>query len=119
MSLNSARAVQSSSGSIYTLQFYGYIGAGGASNELIGQIQAQSPITAMTYTEEGTTEMAGLGYFIFPSGTAYSNNHSATNPVTITITSITSTNVQGTFKGDIFNGADKKVLASGTFNLNF
>jgi hypothetical protein len=119
VTLNFTRAVKSSSGSIYTLQFYGFIGAQNASNELEGQIQAQSPITAKTYTEAGTTEMAGLAYFIYSPYSFYQQFGSATNPVTITITTITDTNVQGTFKGDISNGTSTKVVAGGTFNINF
>lgn len=120
MTLNSARAVKTSSGSIYSLQFYGYVGAGGASNELACQIQAQSgPITATTYTEGVGVDMVSIAYFIYSPYDAYQNNGSATNPVSITITSITSTNVQGTFKGDISNGFSTKVLANGTFNIDF
>jgi hypothetical protein len=119
LTLNFTRAVKSSSGSIYTLQFYGFVGAQNASNELEGQIQAQSPITAKAYTEGGATESAGLAYFIYSPYSVFQNTGSTTNPVTITITSITSTNVQGTFKGDISDGTTTKVVANGTFNINF
>jgi hypothetical protein len=90
------------------------------------EIQSPTTITTGTYTEFPSSGSAvgllafykyGIGYYQALGTSANSN------PATITITSIDSKSVKGTFSGDVtLNGAggsNRKVLSSGTFNVAF
>ncbi|HMC98800.1 MAG TPA: hypothetical protein VKH37_01560 [Ferruginibacter sp.] len=109
----------SSGGGAYALQIQGFAGAAGSSDALYIAIASTSPITATTYSDGAGASISYVQY----GGGSYSNALSATNPITITITSISSTGAAGTFKGDIFlsgnSSSTKKVLTSGTFNVTF
>lgn len=64
---------------------------------------------AVGYTKGGTID--------------YQEDITTTNPLNVTITSLTSTNVQGTFNGVLVlysgTGAATKTIANGKFNVNF
>jgi hypothetical protein len=111
-------SVTSTDGS-YGLQVIGFAGTAGTSDALYLSILKDGPIVPGTYIEG---QGAGITYVSQTGGvTNYSNALSATNPISITITSISSTKVTGTFTGDIFIEANstlaKKVLANGQFNV--
>jgi len=100
------------------LQVVGFAGAAGSSDALYLGVSSDGQIVPGTYVEG---QGAGI-IFSLQSGaiTNYTNAESTTNPISITITSITSTKVTGTFKGDLFidgnSASAKKVLTSGTFS---
>ena len=117
---NSLVASNTSAGGAYGMQIVGFSGTPGTSDALYLVVYSSSAITPGTYVDG---QSATISYNTQPAGTVYSNALSATNPISITITSISSTNVSGTFKGDIFAGASisgaKKVLTNGQFNVKF
>ncbi|HMG81475.1 MAG TPA: hypothetical protein VK559_00435 [Ferruginibacter sp.] len=83
-------------------------------------------LSARTYTDT----IASLPYFISDAGIGYidalGNSYfdapSSAGFSTITVTSLTSTQIQGTFQGIVFVGADtsqaKKTVTNGKFNLS-
>jgi hypothetical protein len=107
-----------SNGGAQGLQVMGFAGAAGSSDALYLGVSSDGQIVPGTYVDG---QGAGI-IFSSQSGaiTNYTNAESATNPISITITSITSTKVTGTFKGDLFvdgnSASAKKVLTSGTFS---
>jgi hypothetical protein len=91
-------------------------------------IASPNPIIVKTYTENAggnpLVEMVFFQEFILGVGDTARSYGSATNPVTITITSINSSNIKGSFFGellytDLNNNTGKNVLSNGVFNLNF
>ncbi len=94
---------------------------------ILFSITSPSPIVAKTYVEGGGNPLIQMEYFfdlVLGIGTTASNYGSTTNPVTITITEITSSSVKGTFRRELLytdlNGnPGKNVLSDGAFNVNF
>lgn len=117
---NALIASNTSAGGAYDLQIVGFNGTAGTSDALYLNVNSSSPIGPGTYVDGQTAE---IGYAVQSGGTVtYSNAMSPTNPISITITSINSTSVTGTFKGDLFSGSTsstKKVLTNGQFNVKF
>ena len=72
-----------------------------------------TPIEAGTYDNVGRTYPVTLYIFY---DTFISN---PTKKSIVTITSISSTNVKGTFSGDLSSGADSITITNGSFNINF
>ncbi|HTB52184.1 MAG TPA: hypothetical protein VK718_05345 [Ferruginibacter sp.] len=74
--------------------------------------------TAGIYSEDSTAQMkyAAITYNGF-----YYQANSSSNPVTVTITSITDTSAKGTFTGNVYLNADSTQtplsIVNGTFNL--
>lgn len=99
--------------------------ANSASANVIGIIaNSNVPVTTGTYNENDAVNYGSLSFSVnISTGNTYIDAGSTTNPVIVTITSLTSTNIQGTFKGDIYLGgstsAAKKVVADGKFNVPF
>jgi hypothetical protein len=119
-------ALQTNTSGAYSVQVIGFQAGGTGANQIALVIAGTSQITAGTYTEDGsTTNVASVNFVQAGSAYPYVSNNSNTNPVTVTVTSISSTSIQGTFKGDAFlldsNGATttKKVIANGQFSVNF
>jgi hypothetical protein len=109
----------SSSGGVYGLQVVGFVDNPTTSDALYLSVFSDSPITNGTYVDGQSATIV----FADPTvdGTNYSNALSNTNPISITITSISNTNVTGTFSGDLFlnaNSSDpKKVVGNGQFSV--
>jgi hypothetical protein len=83
-------------------------------------------LSARTYTDTTTSlpgfiSDAGIGYVDGP-GASYFDAPSSAGISTITVRSLTSTNIQGTFQGIIFIGGNttqaKKTVTNGKFNLS-
>jgi hypothetical protein len=119
----SAIAALSNTSGFFTLQMLGFNGAAGTSSTLQVAVIRSSAIATGTYSETNTTgDVVSVIYHDVSTSKTYQNFASATNPLTITITALSSTSVQGTFQGDIFDISSlttKKVLTSGSFNLHF
>jgi len=110
---------KSSTEGSYAFQVGGSEGTSGSSDVFYLLVTSNNPIAPGTYVDG---QGAGIVYISQSGGvTNYSNALSATNPISITVTSISSTHVTGTFKGDIFvdanNTLEKKALTNGRFNV--
>ena len=81
-------------------------------------IDYQAPILAgVTYNNEITDHPINVTMSVITPGKQYFASYPS--PVSITITSITSTNVQGTFSGTMANNGATKTLTNGKFDLYF
>ena len=115
-----ATAHVDNTGGFYSLALIG-IQSAATANSVIVEVTSDSPIVARAYT--GTNSEADMSYTQVSGSAVYQfdGSNNASN-ATITVKSITSTNVQGTFSGtlELINGtgAATKTLTSGTFNLN-
>lgn len=79
------------------------------------EVEVISPtvIEAKTYTNTASTNPVYI--FYGPSATDDSKVSG-----TVTITSISATNIKGTFSGDVYGAAgEKKTISDGSFNVNF
>ena len=122
-----ATATYVSTASPYSLVLYA--GTGASSNEGVTLSISQTgiPITAGTYTQSGGAGVYVIGGVYNPGTTVTSEiygagfNVGADPQFTITITSISATNVTGTFSGAFYDnsgfGSNKKVFSNGQFNL--
>jgi len=113
----------------YTIGIAGFRGSGTSEEGLQLEVNSNSPVTTGTYTINSSTSQDAtsfplIGYYkgIGSSGQlTYGTDFTGANSSTITITALSSTNVQGTFSGVIINeggGSDTQTLASGKFNVN-
>lgn len=79
------------------------------------EIEVTSPtvIEAKTYTNTASANPVYIFY-----GPYVTDDSKVSG--TVTITSITASNIKGTFSGDVYNAnGDKKTLSDGSFNVNF
>jgi hypothetical protein len=80
------------------------------------------PITPGVYIETGDPGKTASAELQVQGSTSYETAGTKTDPFTITVTSINSTSVQGTFHGSIYEDGDslktKKVITNGKFNMN-
>lgn len=84
-----------------------------------------TPVAGKTYSNTASNDDdKPLIAYILTDDDQYLNDDSQSNPASLTITSVTSTTVEGTFKGDLVdiqgatNGtAKKKVITNGKFNV--
>ena len=92
------------------------------------QIGSKQPNAAGTYSENSTdssNEVTRFGYFKVGNAYSYGNHNSQANPITIDITKISSTSIQGTFKGDVYSSAaygitpTTKAFTNGKFYIKF
>jgi hypothetical protein len=122
-----AKAMRNNGQGFYTIQIAGATGSEpSTANQITLAIASDAEITPGTYTEDASTnsKLGTIGYVTGGSET-YTSDGSDTNPVTVIITSVNSTSIQGTFRGDVYlttaSGASstKKVFSEGTFNVNF
>jgi hypothetical protein len=99
----------------------GIIGVQSATNanSMIITVTSSAPITAKTYTDAGSE--AQLSYTT-ASGAGYQEDGTGGTSATVTIKSISSTNVQGTFSGNLMlitgSGPATEALTNGAFNLS-
>ena len=105
---------RSFSGGYYHMEIVGFSNTP-SSKRFALWISSSSPIVAGTY---GIAQGAYITYT--EDGTYYSIS-STPNPVAITISSISTTSVQGTFKGNLYYISSRpiKVLADGKFSATF
>ena len=96
-----------------------------SSPELSLTIDGTSPIATGTYSIDASGNTTDLPAMSFSQGTSvvYSTDLSGANSSSIVITSLTKTNVQGTFTGTltltIGSGAATKAITDGKFDVNF
>lgn len=79
------------------------------------EVEVASPtvIEAKTYTN---TDSDNPVYIFYGEYVTRDSKPSGT----VTITSISATNIKGTFSGDVYNvNGDKKAITDGSFNVNF
>jgi hypothetical protein len=82
-------------------------------------ISDNNAIVTGTYHDKS---LNNTGLFLsLPSGDFYANAELVNTPIAITVTSISSTQIQGTFQGDIYLNEDststKKTITNGKFNV--
>ena len=105
----------------YSLSLIGIQSATVAKSVIVEVTSSSAIVGGTTYT--GTNSQADMSYTQVSGGAIYQfdGSNSASN-ATITVKSISSTNVQGTFSGTLElitgTGATSKALTNGTFNLN-
>lgn len=117
--------VNAGTGGNYSFQFSGVTSD---TCGLVINISSQNPITKGTYAVNGIN-VNGVGpFFSYYSTTNGAAGIYITGAApytgTVTITSLSSTNVQGTFNGSLYetnpgNTARTTTITNGTFNLNF
>jgi hypothetical protein len=80
------------------------------------------PITTGVYTETGDPTKIASAELDIQGLPHYETAGTKADPFTVTITSINTTSVQGTFHGNIYKNGDslqtKKVITNGKFNMN-
>lgn len=113
-----AEAHLDNSSGFYTLGIIG-VQSTGTANSMILTITSSSPITAKSYTDADSE--AQMSYTL-AAGSIYQDDGTDGTSATVTIKSISNTNVQGTFSGTLAlisgTGASTETLTSGTFNLD-
>jgi len=121
----SVTGVLASSQGAYDLAVTGLTGTGTSAQSISISIGSQGPIVKGTYTlnsstSSDATSFPDLVYEANLSGSSsaeFATDFTGANETTVTITSISSTNVQGTFSGVLVgDGNTTKSITSGTFN---
>lgn len=114
-------------GGSYRVAIRGYGKSNAPSNELAFTFECYGQISLGTYIERtnpGQNRVMDMLYTLYIEDSslywpeAYSHN-SATDPVTVVVTKITSTSIQGTFSGKLKNttdGSPEVVFSNGKFN---
>jgi hypothetical protein len=110
----------------YLITFSGASSLSSASApELSLTVDGASPITTGTYSIGPSGYTADLPAMSYSQGTSlvYSTDVSGADSSSIVITTLTKTNVQGTFSGtltlSVGSGAATKVITDGKFDVNF
>lgn len=115
----------------YGIRIFGYEkGTTVSGTYLQLEIVSSTAITSGTFTENtANNPLVQIDYLDDVSGPIfivqaivqnYSNHHSTTNPVTVTITGISATSVTGTFQGELEAiGWGTTQITNGVFNVNF
>lgn len=82
-------------------------------NTIEVKVISPTAVEAKTYTN---TDADNPVYIFFGEYVTSDSKPSGT----VTITSISATNIKGTFSGDVYNASgDKKAITNGSFNVNF
>jgi hypothetical protein len=109
---------------VYALTFAGATSLTSSSPELSLTVDGTSPITTGTYNigpSGNTTDLPGMGY-TQGSSLIYESDITGAYSSSIVITSLSTTNVQGTFSGTLTltlgTGATTKAITNGQFNVN-
>ena len=105
---------------IYSAQILGSLGSGATAQGMSLSIESDKPIVKGTYSVNDTSSFTDITYVQNPSiSTPVSFSCEETG--TVTITSISSTNIQGTFSGVLVSNQDEtttKSLTNGKFNVS-
>ncbi len=120
-------AYNSSSSGIYNLSIVGTTGITAPFDQLIVAVSGgQKPATGTYHHIDGSGIDYALLVYDISGGASYIEDYTSTaaqHPVTINVTILTSTNVQGTFSGQIVmpgaTATGLKVITNGKFNVNF
>jgi hypothetical protein len=96
-------------------------GLEGTSNSFSIELDGNNAITTGTYTAS-TNTVASLNYVQgLSGGITYSNDGNPSDPISVIVTSISATNIQGTFTGSVFLNGDsnaaEKTVTAGKFNV--
>jgi hypothetical protein len=115
----SATALYQSSNGIYDLAITGYVSSATNSNAITISIGGTSPIAVGTYSDGGIAPDAVSMVYSLSGGTSA---YAAMGTATVTITSITGSNVQGTFSGvlNLYSGNatnTTETVTNGKFNV--
>jgi len=109
----------------YVLTLSGATSLTSSSPELSLTVDGASPITTGTYnlgSSGNTADVPAIGY-IQGSSLIYEEDITGAYSNSIVITSLSKTNVQGTFSGTLKltlgSGANTKTITDGKFNVNF
>ena len=122
-----ATATYIGTGSPYSLVLYAGMGSSSMEGVTLSISQNGTPITPGTYTQSGGSGIYTIGGVYNPGTTVTADiygagfNVGADPQFSITISSISATNVSGTFSGAFYDnsgfGVKKKVFSNGQFNL--
>ena len=124
-----ARVVTNEPGAYpYLLDITGATSTAGNNAIIVITVSSENPITTGTYissdTNPGPVSFSGLTYQQDVAGSQIANPYITDNsghyPTTVTITSISSTNVQGTFSGTLvysIGGSQTETVTNGKFNM--
>jgi hypothetical protein len=97
-------------------------GQDGSANFVGISLQSKHNLTTGTYKQTADSSTLLTIVFQQPGGNQYSTVYSASDPSSITITSIDSTSIKGTFSGIVYDDAnpalDTKTFTNGTFILS-
>jgi len=108
---------------VYSANVFGNTTNAFKTNTIIISINLPQPITPGKYLFDNSNPQYDnifISYAENPSNFDYIPDTRQPNPATITITSISSTNIQGTFSGDLFGTLDSaRKITNGRFNVNF
>jgi hypothetical protein len=122
-----ASALQVNAAGTYNIEVAGYHGAAGASDQLAFSIGGTQAIKSGTYQYSYANPNSDAVDLIFVQYSSGGNNQfvsdpsNTTNPVTVNITSISSTNIQGTFNGvlpSFSGGSGTETVTNGKFNVS-
>ena len=118
-----AKAVRINVPGAYSVEVVGYKSSS-SSDQIAISLTGISPIGTGTYSENNANGINVATINLIDGGSqTFVNSNSVTNPSSVTITSITSSSIKGTFKGDIFlsgsSSSTKKVLSEGQFSISF
>ena len=103
------------------LGIYGTNGSATGADALSITLQTNKTIATGTYTS-GSSSIGAVqilyshGTFSLVSPNTYTTDPTGT-ATTVTISTLTNTNVQGTFSGKLFQGGSSKTVTNGKFNL--
>lgn len=95
-------------------------GTSSAGNEI--SITLSGTVTAgKTYSLTATPENAPILLYSTASDDSFMNDDSSANQVTVTVNSVSSSSISGTFKGGVVedSGSAKKSITNGKFSVSF
>ena len=116
----------SSSNGLYMISIEGVTGAASTSGGLSVVIQSASPIVAGTYTDTTAlnNNFAELQYVPSVSGSSvFGSAELKSHPTTVVVTSVSSTQITGTFQGNVYTDAGQDTtgtpttITNGTFSV--
>jgi hypothetical protein len=122
-----AQAVLTNAGGVYEVSIIGFQGAVSTSNQIGIAVAGTSPITAGTYGDNPSSNApddVSLTYTQQPGGYLYGASGTSPDTASVTITSISSTEVVGTFTGGMVlisgsTGTNSHTVTNGKFDVKF
>jgi len=115
-----ATGLTASAGGQYTIEVAGASGTT-SPNAFEITLQSANPIAVGTYTDTSSTNNAILEYVPYSTGTFFLSAGQASHPSKVVITSVSSTQIAGTFQGTLYANQDTtttpETITNGTFNV--
>jgi hypothetical protein len=115
-----ASGLTSSGGGQYTIVVAGVSGTT-SPNAFSVTVESSSPIVAGTYTDTSTTNFGGLQYIPYNTTNFFASAGQASHPTKVVVTSVSSTQISGTFQGTLYAGQDTtttpETITNGSFNV--